>query len=286
MKLSTEFSEDNRELWLQISRNPAWEPFSFVERVVRVIYEHRLCNGDVVIDGGANRGMHTLPLSEKVGESGRVIAVEANPFLASRIENFVQEHQIKNIEVISKALGAKDGFTDFNIAKNCDPLSGIRRRPDLVDQIVDVVQVPLIRLDTIVSNLNLPNIRFIKLDLEGGEYDALCGAQQILQANEGPLIILENGRQWSGDLYGFTKDAWFSLFEKNGYKVFDLFGYPFSRGAWDMPEMCWYSIAAKTTEDVRFVESDLEPLMHIVYDNMPPVGQTPWSTQKFKYAYI
>ncbi len=282
-KLSTHGQEEaasKRSLWLQTAHKTCWGPFDLGERVIRGIYEHILRPGDTVIDGGANHGIHSFPLSEKVGETGRVISIEANPFLAKKVESFVKQHDLRNIEVVIKALGAKDAYTFFYITE-CDGWSGIRKRPDLPSQ---EVMTPLIRLDTIAREKDLSNVRFIKLDLEGGEYHTLCGARNIMHADNGPMIILENGRQGAADFYGYTKEDWFHIFEEAGYKTFDLFGRPITPDAWNDPDIYWYSIAAKTAEDIDFVEFDLQTVIQGVHDNLPPEGELSWPTKKFEYA--
>ena len=272
--------------WLQTARNPAWEPFSLVERVVRGIYELVLVPGDQVIDGGANRGMHTLPLAEAVGGTGRVVAVEANPSLAAAMTVFAAQHGLDNITIVNKALGASDGTTSFNRAPHVDALSGIRRRPDLVDQVVEVIEVPMITLDSLIAKHKLDRLRFVKLDLEGGEFDTLRGSPALLQMASAPLMILENGRQWSGDLYGFDKEAWFSLFAGSGYQQFDLFGYPFTPDVWDEPDLVWYSLAAKRPDDIRFIATQLVPLIEGIHGAMPADGDLRWPTQQFSHAYV
>lgn len=275
-----------RRQWLQTARNPAWEPFSLVERVVRGIYESILMPGDQVIDGGANRGMHTLPLAEKVGSAGRVVAVEAFPALAEAMRAFVAEHALTQVTVINQALGAEDGMTSFTLAPRVDALSGIRRRPDLVNEAVEVIEVPLVTLDSIIRWQGLEQLRFVKLDLEGGEFDALRGSPGLLRMASAPLMILENGRQWSGDLYGFDKAAWFGLFAGTGYHQFDLFGSPFTPEIWDEPDLVWYSIAAKRPEDIAFVTQRLAPLIQATHDTLPPGGEQSWPTRRFAHAYV
>jgi len=54
----------------------------FLEFVLENIYKAFLLPGDSAIDGGANRGRHTLPMGTCVGEHGQVIAFEALTDLA------------------------------------------------------------------------------------------------------------------------------------------------------------------------------------------------------------
>ncbi|MBP7252825.1 MAG: FkbM family methyltransferase [Alphaproteobacteria bacterium] len=286
MTIMTTEALAQHQRWLQTARNPAWEPFSLVERVLRGIYETILVPGDQVIDGGANRGMHTLPLAEKVGAGGRVVAVEANPSLAAAMTIFVAQHGLDNITVVNKALGVSDGTTSFNRAPHVDALSGIRRRPDLANQVVEVIDVPMTTLDSLIAKHELDRLRFVKLDLEGGEYDTLRGSPGFLHMTSAPLMILENGRQYSGDLYDYGKEAWFKLFAETGYEQFDLFGNPFTPDVWGEPDLIWYSIAAKRAEDIDFVTQQLVPLIQTIHDALPPGGEQRWPTQRFPHAYI
>lgn len=48
-------------------------------------------------------------------------------------------------------------------------------------------------------------VGFIKLDLEGGELDTLRGSRGTLESNL-TLVVFENGRQASADLYGYDKN--------------------------------------------------------------------------------
>jgi hypothetical protein len=50
-------------------------------------------------------------------------------------------------------------------------------------------------------------VRFVKMDLEGGEFHALQGATSILR--DRPLVILENGRESAANLYRYTSEHWF-----------------------------------------------------------------------------
>jgi ubiquinone/menaquinone biosynthesis C-methylase UbiE len=80
--------------------------------------------GQVVADFGAGSGFYALAAALKVGESGRVYAVDIQKDLLVRIKNEARRRNLGNVEVIwgdiEKANGTrlKDGSTDWIILSN------------------------------------------------------------------------------------------------------------------------------------------------------------------------
>lgn len=67
-----------------------------MERIVR--------EGDTVIDGGANIGFFTIYLSQLVGPTGKVIAIEPGENNLWKLEANVRLNKLKNVEIVKKAL--------------------------------------------------------------------------------------------------------------------------------------------------------------------------------------
>lgn len=84
-------------------------------------------------------------------------------------------------------------------------------------------------------------MRFIKLDLEGGEFDAFRGASRTLERDR-PLLVFESARKPAADAYGYDVDAWFAIFENAGYDLWDILGRRFSRAAFEMTIAPWYLV--------------------------------------------
>jgi FkbM family methyltransferase len=201
------------------------------ETLIRSLYESWLHEGDWAIDGGAHGGLHTLPMAAAVGAGGRVLAFEPPPNICQWLRNVCAG--IANVEVREEALGREAGYVTFYAAATSPVLSGLRARP-IPDETFDEVKVRMTTMDTFASR----PVRFIKLDLEGGELHALQGGSKLLRAQR-PLIAFECGRQDAASAYGYTAEHFFSFFGSHGYRLVDLFGRPFGRVDFQEP---WNSV--------------------------------------------
>jgi len=241
----------------------------FYEFIIKAIYSKTLCEGDLSIDGGVNKGLHTFPMSESVGLSGFVLGFEALPNLTDTVNSKILSNNINNIKVVNKAVGSSIGITNFTYVPDADGFSGIKERsgiPEHAKTSIVNLSVPLTTMDHEVNILNFNKpVRFIKLDLEGGEYDALMGASVIMR-DHAPLIIFENGRNSSLTLYGYDKESWFALFESNEYKLYDLFGRDFTPNEWHAGEMPWYFIAVKRDVDLEFIKNELVTIIENIFN--------------------
>jgi FkbM family methyltransferase len=232
------------------------------EDVINAIYSDILKPGDLAVDCGANCGLHTFPMSKLVGRFGRVVVVEAIPDLAAGLA----QRGFPNIDVQATAVGAAAGRASFSVVRDGIGYSGLQQRCDLPDDLagsVDVIEVPVATLDSLLADRR-QCVRFVKMDLEGGEFHALQGATSIL--HDRPLVIFENGLENAANLYGYASEDWFSLFERVDFAVFDLFGRPFCRDNWHAGGMPWYFIAAaRGSADERFVQRRAPNLVRRLY---------------------
>ena len=72
-------------------------------------FKEFLRNNSVIIDIGANWGLHTLYTSKLVGKSGKVIAIE--PYLPAfeELKWHIAKNNCQNIIVLNSAVGGYDG---------------------------------------------------------------------------------------------------------------------------------------------------------------------------------
>jgi FkbM family methyltransferase len=151
--------------------------------------------GNIVIDVGAHVGRYSILGSKLVGKSGKVIAVEAHP---GNFQLLKRNLQLNNSE---------NNVITFNCAAYCKDtpqlrlfLAGEERGNTLFNTVMEsryatekFVSVPALKLDSIVQHLGIQahEINWIKIDVEGAEYEVLQGAQNILSNSRDISVLIE-----------------------------------------------------------------------------------------------
>lgn len=134
------------------------------------------------IDAGANKGTFTHVLA---GLARHVYAFEPNPKMLAVLRQTAAD----NVSVSAQALADRNGAGEFLIPRDSrgghsnqgGSLSRVKVRGEHT-----AVPVQMARLD----DLNLPDIGFIKIDVEGGELEVLAGAARLL-ARDRPVLLIE-----------------------------------------------------------------------------------------------
>jgi FkbM family methyltransferase len=138
----------------------------------------RLAHGDLVLDVGAHIGTHSVYLAAVC--ACRVIAFEPHPeAFAALCENVHRNGVSARVEARCCAVGADDGFARLQEATNLVETRAIASR--------SATELPMARLDGLSR---LERTAALKIDIEGGELDALRGALQILRVSR-PLVYCE-----------------------------------------------------------------------------------------------
>jgi len=147
----------------------------------------------VIFDIGANTGDITAKYLEFFPGSN-IYAFEPFPgsfqHLQSRYANS------KNVRCIKKAVASSNGFKEFYVNKNVDTNSLLRsERTGLTsdEQVSNVttISVESIVLDEFCRAENIRHIDILKMDIQGGEYGALKGMDNILSKSAVDCIYSE-----------------------------------------------------------------------------------------------
>jgi FkbM family methyltransferase len=117
------------------------------------------------------------------------------------------------------ALANEMGQTTFHYVKNAPAYSGIQKRKYAVEEPeIEKIHVEVKKLDEVIPEG--VQIDFIKIDVEGGEFDVMRGGEKLLNKYK-PLLIFEFGKGAS-DFYNVKPIEIFEFLSKVGYSVYTL----------------------------------------------------------------
>jgi FkbM family methyltransferase len=148
------------------------------------LFERAIRPADTVVDGGAYIGYYTL-LAARKAKRGRVFAFEPHPdgFAALR-KNVVVNGFADSVTLARQALAASGGDMPFYLAAGDASQSSLVSPANVAGQATATAAA----LDV---ELRGKTIDVIKLDLEGGEVDALAGACDTLGRNPEVRLFIE-----------------------------------------------------------------------------------------------
>jgi FkbM family methyltransferase len=170
---------------VELFLNKIWEPH------MHRVFEKYITKNSIVIEGGAYIGVHTLKLAYL---SRYVYAFEPMPQSNTTLLNNIKLNNIENVFVYRKGLSDKPGTTTYEWSEVDNPgCSGLANNPlgkpnsrNLFENSESKIEVNLINIDS----LNLVQVDFIKLDIEGYEILAIKGAIETIKRCK-PIIAME-----------------------------------------------------------------------------------------------
>jgi len=121
--------------------------------------------GDTVIDAGAGIGTELQRFSKSVGDSGRVIAIDASGVCCDYMNLQIRDLGLSNVEVINFAIGSHDGTIQFE-----NNGTSLRNRISKTGEGSSVKVKPL---DSILDERSITHVDFLKLNIEGAEFEVL-----------------------------------------------------------------------------------------------------------------
>jgi len=188
------------------------------------ILRHVLNDRSNCIDIGAHKG-EILDLFLKYSPNGKHNAFEPIPYL---YENLRNQYGSK-VSVYPFALSTFHGVTEFNLVLDDPAYSGIKQRQYKTTSVkIDKIKVEVRTLDELMLESS-PKIDLIKIDVEGGEFDVLKGAVEILKKHK-PILVFECGKGAS-EFYGTKPEEIFVFLESFGYATSTLKAFSRNEGA-------------------------------------------------------
>ena len=185
------------------------------EELESKIMEEKIEMGNIVVDVGANIGLHTLNMARIVGNTGQVFAFEPDPSNFEILKKNVKINNYKNIILEQKAVGDKHGRTTLYQSDH----PGKHRIFPQTEQAKSQVQVELTNLDNYFDSDMIDKINFIKIDVEGLEFSVLKGMKNILKNSKKIKILFEFMPENIMEV-GFTPIELLNYLTSNDFKLY------------------------------------------------------------------
>lgn len=151
--------------------------------------------GQTVYDIGGWEGVFTLFFARAVGDTGFVVTFEPNPDSYSRILENVDLNHFSNVVVRMIALGKesrRDTLVFSAASLGTGSLNGDIKK-DLLLGGAKTIQVDVDKLDHQVIEHGLSRPDFVKIDVEGLEFDVLVGMSNTIDQCKPKLYIEIHG---------------------------------------------------------------------------------------------
>ncbi len=221
--------------------------------------------GEVCVDVGAYRGVHSVMMSDLVGPVGTVVAFEPAPQNFKILQHNLRRNRATNVVVHHSAVGDRLGTGRLLL----NPRNFGDNRVAAPDAYAWAsCEVPLTTLDESLARFPAGRIAFVKIDVQGYEAHVIRGMQTVIEQNPQIIIALEvfpDGLRAAGSSPGELM----RLLEKRG-----LSGWEFDRFRLLPAPAPWvYDLMRGGSVDV-IVARDQERLRRVVsqaYDlSLPP----------------
>lgn len=222
----------DRDDSLRLSILGTYEPFT------TKLLKEKIHKGDNILDIGAHIGYYTLIAAQMVGEKGKVYAFEPDPQNFAILSKNIKYNNLSNVELINKAVASSSRKMKFYQnplnAGNHSTVHNFNNR--------------LIIIEGISLNdyfRKTPKISVIKMDIEGGEYEAIIGMGKVLKQNKKLVLFTEF---WPRGLKSANRspEKYIRLLNRFGFKMYvinedskrlDLFNPTFSHSYSQHPDL-------------------------------------------------
>jgi FkbM family methyltransferase len=149
-------------------------------------------HSDVVVDVGAHLGRHTIIASKRVGQKGKIVAIEAHPGNFEMLNRNIKLNRLTNVISLNNAV-----YSDKMKVKLYMPDEESGHYSTMTERCEQTrkkfVEVNANTLDNLLqqNGIREQDVNWIKIDVEGAEYEVLKGATNILSKSKDIALLIE-----------------------------------------------------------------------------------------------
>ena len=183
------------------------------------IYHQALPEKSFIIDCGANIGLSVIYL-KNICPSAEIIAFEPDEINYQLLQKNIESHQLKNITARKEAVWKENTTLNFVQDGTTGSKIGTSENPK-------TVSVKAVRLKDLLTK----KVDFLKLDIEGAEYDVLKDIQDELHWINNLFLEYHGSFSQNGELTEIL-----NIINKSGFKFYikeaaNVFPKPFMRSS-------------------------------------------------------
>jgi FkbM family methyltransferase len=178
-------------------------------------------NAKTVYDLGAFEGVFALFFARQVGPRGNVFAFEPRREAFDRILDHIRLNDVRNVTVRNVAVGGTPGeltlLSAAGLPARTSGHRGIQHELAASHDIVETLTVPVISLDDEISSGSLPEPDFVKVDVEGMEFEVLKGMRETVERHKPRLYVEMHGEDAEGRRLNASRVV--ELLDEYGYSL-------------------------------------------------------------------
>ncbi len=143
--------------------------------------------GDIVIDIGAHIGRYTITSSKQIGKTGKVVAIEADPDNFQLLKRNIALNKLTNVLPLNYAV-----FSTRTRMKLYEQSASAKYNSLMLARAAEsknYVEVNADTLDNILKQNGVNQVNWIKIDVEGAEYEVLKGSAETLSGGNISLFV-------------------------------------------------------------------------------------------------
>ncbi len=191
---------------------PRYANGKFHEPLATEIFLDEIKSNDTVLDIGGHIGYFSC-LAGKLAPQGEVHVFEVDPKCINYIEDNILLNNLKNVNVNNVAVSKDNGYETIPIHNHPNPML-------VVNSSEDSIRVKSITIDDYLAQKQVTP-GFIKIDVEGAEWNVLNGMTKTLM-QESITLLIEIHPQNLNDYFQVDYKSILKLLTNNGFTLFEL----------------------------------------------------------------
>lgn len=182
--------DGQEDYWRDLVNGPNDRSLERLARLLRAAYPDGGA-GRVLADVGANIGVTSLVMAAAAPCHAALLSFEPDARNLALLRHNMAANNLPHARVLDCALAERDGWARLRRG-TANAATSMLAEPYSRTQSIGAIyeDVPVRRMDTVLAELKLERLDFLKIDVEGGETPVILGASEAI-ARDRPIIFTE-----------------------------------------------------------------------------------------------